>query len=73
METGSRIGETEQTLYKINKPNSKKKKKKPSETTNAQVPIFKGIEDNAALFKCYDFNSSSLRYSFPTGLKHADV
>ena len=51
----------------------KKKKKKPSETTNAQVPIFKGIEDNAALFKCYDFNSSSLRYSFPTGLKHADV
>ena len=28
METGSRIGETEQTLYKINKPNSEKKKKK---------------------------------------------
>ena len=51
----------------------KKKKKKPSQTRNAQVPIFKGIEDNAALFKCYDFNSSSLRYSFPTGLKHADV
>ena len=50
-----------------------KKKKKPSKTSNAQVPIFKGIEDNAALFKCYDFNSSSLRYSFPTGLKHADV
>lgn len=72
METGSRIGETEQTLYRINKPNSKKKKK-PSQTRNAQVPIFKGIEDNAALFKCYDFNSSSLRYSFPTGLKHADV
>ena len=51
----------------------KKKKKKPSQTTNAQVPVFKGIEDNAALFKCYDFNSSSLRHSFPTGLKHADV
>lgn len=50
-----------------------KKKKNPSQTRNAQVPIFKGIEDNAALFKCYDFNSSSLRYSFPTGLKHADV
>ena len=50
-----------------------KKKKKPSQTRNAQVPIFKGIEDNAALFKCYDFKSSSLRYSFPTGLKHADV
>ena len=49
------------------------KKKKPSQTRNAQVPIFKGIEDNAAPFKCYDFNSSSLRYSFPTGLKHADV
>ena len=50
-----------------------KKKKKTSPSRNAQAPIFKGIEDNAALFKCYDFNSSSLRYSFPTGLKHADV